>query len=61
MSEKTHRVAVISGDGIGKEVVPAAKSVIEATGRTFGFRCDWTDFDWSCEVYADTGSITGGA
>ena len=46
MSEKTHRVAVISGDGIGKEVVPAAKSVIEATGRTFGFRCDCVDESW---------------
>lgn len=61
MSEKTHRIAVISGDGIGKEVVPAAQLVIEAIGRAFGFRCEWSDFDWSCEVYADTGSMTGGA
>ena len=60
MSEKIHRIAVIAGDGIGKEVVPAAQSVIEATGRAFGFRCEWSAFDWSCEVYADTGSMTGG-
>ena len=61
MSEKIHRIAVIAGDGIGKEVVPAAQSVIDAIGRAFGFRCEWSDFDWSCEVYADTGSMTGGA
>ena len=60
MTENTYRIAVIPGDGIGKEVVPAAQSVIEAAGRRFRFRCDWTRFDWSCELHARTGSMTGG-
>jgi tartrate dehydrogenase/decarboxylase/D-malate dehydrogenase len=52
-----HRIAVIPGDGIGKEVVPAAIRVLEAAGRGFGFSCDWTTFDWSCERYAALGAM----
>jgi tartrate dehydrogenase/decarboxylase/D-malate dehydrogenase len=53
----THRIAVIPGDGIGKEVVPEGMRVLEAAGRRFGFAFDWTTFDWSCERYAKTGSM----
>ncbi len=59
MTDTTYRVAVIPGDGIGREVVPAAQEVLEAAGERFGFRCDWTVFGWSCELYARTGSMTG--
>ena len=59
MTERRYRVAVIPGDGIGQEVVPAAQAALEAVGERFGFRCDWTVFDWSCELYARTGSMTG--
>ena len=31
------RIAVIEGDGIGKEVVPAARQVLEAAGQRHGF------------------------
>ena len=31
-----HKIAVIAGDGIGKEVVPAGIEVLEAAGRSFG-------------------------
>jgi len=53
----THRIAVIPGDGIGKEVVPEGMRVLEAAGRRFGFTFDWTTFDWSCERYVKTGSM----
>ena len=53
----THRIAVIPGDGIGKEVVPEGIRVLEAAGRRFGFDFEWTTFDWSCERYAKTGSM----
>jgi len=53
----THRIAVIPGDGIGKEVVPEGVRVLEAAGRRFGFDFAWTHFDWSCEVYARTGRM----
>jgi tartrate dehydrogenase/decarboxylase/D-malate dehydrogenase len=52
-----HRIAVIPGDGIGKEVVPAAMCVLEAAGRRFGFSCAWTTLDWSSERYAALGAM----
>ncbi len=53
----THRIAVIPGDGIGKEVVPEGIRVLEAAGNRFGFDLAWTIFDWSCEVYAKSGRM----
>ena len=52
-----HRIAVIPGDGIGKEVVPEGIKVLEAAGRRFGIDFSWTEFDWSCETYARTGRM----
>ncbi|MGH7354235.1 MAG: tartrate dehydrogenase [Candidatus Rokuibacteriota bacterium] len=52
-----HRIAVIPGDGIGKEVLPEAIRVLEAAGTKFGVELEWTHFDWSCEVYARTGRM----
>jgi tartrate dehydrogenase/decarboxylase/D-malate dehydrogenase len=54
---RRHRIAVIPGDGIGKEVVPAAQAVLDATARRYGFTIEWQPFDWSCERYARTGSM----
>jgi tartrate dehydrogenase/decarboxylase/D-malate dehydrogenase len=53
----THHIAVIPGDGIGKEVVPEGIRVLAAAGRRFGFDFEWVTFDWSCEVYARTGRM----
>ncbi len=53
----THRIAVIPGDGIGQEVVPAAQRVLEEVGSTHGFGFDWTEYDWSCERYTRTGRM----
>ena len=52
-----HRIAMIPGDGIGKEVVPAAARVLDAAGQRFGFELEWTTFDWSCERYTRTGRM----
>jgi len=54
---KSFKVAVIAGDGIGKEVVPEGIRVVDAAGARFGFRCEWTPFDWSCERYVATGKM----
>jgi len=51
------RIAVIPGDGIGKEVLPEGMRVLDAAGRRFGFDLEWKVFDWSCEVYAKTGRM----
>src|ERR671923_897494 len=52
-----HRIALIPGDGIGKEVVPAAARVLDVAGKRFGFDFEWTTFDWSCETYTRTGRM----
>ncbi|HVB98283.1 MAG TPA: tartrate dehydrogenase [Candidatus Dormibacteraeota bacterium] len=54
---KTFRIAVIPGDGIGKEVVPEGIRVLDAAGRRYGFECNWHAFDWSCETYVATGRM----
>ena len=52
-----HTIAMIPGDGIGKEVVPAAARVLDVAGKRFGFELQWTRFDWSCETYTKTGRM----
>jgi tartrate dehydrogenase/decarboxylase / D-malate dehydrogenase len=54
---KTFNIAVIAGDGIGKEVVPEGIRVLEAAGKRFDFRLDWRAFDWSCETFIETGKM----
>ncbi len=53
----THKIAVIAGDGIGKEVVPEGIRVLEAAGAKHDVSFDWTEFDWSCERYAREGAL----
>src|SRR5476651_791071 len=52
-----HKIALIPGDGIGKEVLPEGVRVLEAAGRRFGFELEFTDFDWSCDRFAKTGKM----
>jgi tartrate dehydrogenase/decarboxylase/D-malate dehydrogenase len=52
-----HKIAVIMGDGIGKEVVPEGMRVLDAAGERFGFKLEWTPFPWSCEYYSSTGEM----
>ncbi len=40
MSQKTWKLAVLPGDGIGPEVVNAALSVLQDCSNTFGFRIE---------------------
>ena len=54
---KTHRIAVVAGDGIGKEVVPEGQRVLEAAGRKFGFSLKWDEKPWSCEYYRKHGRM----
>jgi tartrate dehydrogenase/decarboxylase/D-malate dehydrogenase len=54
---ETFNIAVIAGDGIGREVVPEGIRVLDAAGKRFGFQITWRKFDWSCETYAKTGSM----
>jgi tartrate dehydrogenase/decarboxylase / D-malate dehydrogenase len=53
----THQIAVIAGDGIGKEVVPEGIRVLEAVGRRYGLDFLWKEFPWNSERYAETGRL----
>jgi tartrate dehydrogenase/decarboxylase / D-malate dehydrogenase len=54
---KMFNIAVIAGDGIGKEVVPEGIRVLEAAAHRFGFQWNWREFGWSCETYVKTGKM----
>jgi tartrate dehydrogenase/decarboxylase/D-malate dehydrogenase len=54
---KRYRIAVIPGDGIGKEVVPEGIGVLEAAGRRFDIAFDWDELPWSCDYYAKHGRM----
>jgi 3-isopropylmalate dehydrogenase len=45
--ESRKRIAVVPGDGIGQEVIPAAAKVIQASGADV----ELTDFDWGADRY----------
>ena len=53
---KTYRIALVPGDGIGKEVVPAGRQVLEAlSGRSFRF--EFESFDWGGDYYRRHGEM----
>ena len=55
---KTYRIATIPGDGIGKEVVPAGREVLEALaagGERFGF--EFEDFGWGGDYFRAHGEM----
>jgi tartrate dehydrogenase/decarboxylase/D-malate dehydrogenase len=54
---KTYRLAVIPGDGIGKETTPEGLRVLDAAARRFGFQLKLDHYDWSCETYKQTGAM----
>ncbi len=43
MTEARFRVATIPGDGVGPEVVEAARRVVDAAGERFGFSVEWSE------------------
>jgi tartrate dehydrogenase/decarboxylase / D-malate dehydrogenase len=52
-----HRIAVVPGDGVGHEVMPAAVAVLEAAGARHGVGFEWVELGWGCERYRETGSM----
>jgi ATP-binding cassette subfamily F protein uup len=51
----SYKIAVIAGDGIGKEVMPEGIRVLDAAGRKFGIEFTFDEFDWSCDNYEKHG------
>ena len=53
-----HRIAVIAGDGIGKEVMPEGLRVLDAAARRFGIALAVDQFDFAnCDYYARHGKM----
>ena len=54
---KTYSIALIPGDGIGKDVTDAAWSVLQVAAKAGGFALNSTEFPWSCQFYKQTGRM----
>ena len=56
---RTYRIAAIPADGVGKEVVAAGRTVLDALAAASNgaFAFDWDEFPWGCEYYAQTGRM----
>jgi tartrate dehydrogenase/decarboxylase/D-malate dehydrogenase len=50
-------IAVIPGDGIGPEVVTATRTVLDAVAAVHDLDLDYTEHDWSCRRYTETGAM----
>ena len=55
MSE--YRIAVIPGDGIGREVMPEGVRVLEAASARHGLRLQFQEFPWNCDWYKAHGKM----
>jgi tartrate dehydrogenase/decarboxylase/D-malate dehydrogenase len=52
------KIAVIAGDGIGKEVMPEGLRVLNAAAQRFGIGLEYTHIEWaSCDYYAQHGQM----
>src|SRR5438093_295524 len=56
-SHNTFRIAVIAGDGIGREVIPAGMAALEAAVRGSNAAIAFTEFPWGCEHYVKHGRM----
>jgi tartrate dehydrogenase/decarboxylase / D-malate dehydrogenase len=53
-----HRIAVLAGDGIGKETMPEGLRVLDAAARRFGIALQIDEFDFAhCDYYAQHGTM----
>jgi hypothetical protein len=58
---RTYRIAVIPGDGIGKEVVPEGVRVLDAAAKRYDFKLQFDEFDFaSCDYYLKHGKMLPG-
>ncbi|WP_370572605.1 isocitrate/isopropylmalate dehydrogenase family protein [Methanomethylovorans sp.] len=52
-----YKIPVISGDGIGPEIIAEGKKVIDAAGEKFGFDVEWVEFPLGADHYLQTGEL----
>ncbi|MCP4232047.1 MAG: tartrate dehydrogenase [Aestuariibacter sp.] len=55
---QTYNVAVIAGDGIGKEVMPEGLKIVKAAAGKFGLNIEFHTFEWGgCDYYETYGKM----
>lgn len=54
---KNYAIALIPGDGIGRDVTEAAWAVLEVAAKRSGFALNGTRFPWCCAFYKETGTM----
>jgi 3-isopropylmalate dehydrogenase len=57
VSQKTYKIAVLPGDGTGPEVVKEGIKVLKTASDKFGFKLDFTNFDFGGDRYLATGEV----
>lgn len=53
----TYHIALIPGDGIGREVIPEGVRVVNALAAGHGFKVEFTEFPFSCRYYLEHGEM----
>src|SRR5437773_7540951 len=53
----TYKIAVIAGDGVGREVIPSGMCALEAAARGGRVTLSFTEFPWGCEFYRQHGRM----
>ena len=51
------KVAVIAGDGIGQEVIPAGIDIVKRAAAACGANIEFTEFPWGCDYYLKHGRM----
>ncbi|NER17804.1 tartrate dehydrogenase [Spongiivirga citrea] len=54
---KKYKIAVVNGDGIGNEIVPAGISVLETVAKKYDFEIETQEFSWGAGYYLQHGEF----
>jgi len=54
---KTHKIALVPGDGIGVEVIEAGREILDVLAGKQGLKLSFDTFDWGSERYLSQGSM----
>ncbi|WP_440954160.1 isocitrate/isopropylmalate dehydrogenase family protein [Methanosarcina sp. Mfa9] len=52
-----YKIPVLSGDGIGPEIIAEGKKVVDVAGEKFGFDVEWIDYPHGADHYLETGEL----
>ncbi len=54
---KTYKIAVVYGDGVGHEIVPAGMQVLDKAAKKYGFELEYEVFPWGAGYYKEHGDF----